>query len=253
MTGSASQIGPDLLALFDTTWVVNLPERRDRRRQTERELRRHFPAASVEERVRFYPAIRPADAGPFNALGSHGAFLSTLDILERAEAEGLARVLVLQDDVRFTRAWTTHGRWFLEQLETETWDVVQLGYLDPRGTTHRHLDRGPVLVDHHEAVIGAHCVGFDGGAIPLVLDHLRTVLTGEVGDDLRGPMPIDGAFNTLTWCHPEVRRLLPVPNLVGQRSSRSDIRPRAHDRIDALRPLLGAGRAAAGRLRDLRR
>ena len=243
----------NLLELFDRTYVINLAERRDRRRQTERELARHFPATAIAERVRFYDAIRPDDDGPIGNRGSYGCFLSFVDILATAAADDLGSVLVLQDDVHFLPAYRAHAAWAVEALATGHWDVAQLGYIDQHGATDEHLADAPVLCDFDGEVIGAHCVGFRGGAIEAMLEHLRTVIAGEPGDPLLGPMPVDGAFNTFTWVHPEVRRLLPVPNLVGQRSSRSDIRPKRHDQIGAIRPLLGVGRSALERLRGLTR
>lgn len=242
----------DLLTFFDRTEVVNLPERRDRRRQTERELRRHFPAATVAERVRFFEAVRPEDAGPFTNRGVHGAFRSTLEILRRAVDDGLDSVLMLQDDVRFTPAFRAHSGWLIDELDRRPWDLVQIGYLDHRGVTARHQGASPVLVELTDPVIGAHCVGFRGDGIARVVAHLEVLLSGRPGDPLRGPMPIDGAFNSFTWCHPDASRVVPVPSLVTQRSSRSDIRPKRHDRVALLRPFLDVGRVGAEWLRSFR-
>lgn len=243
----------NLLELFDRTSVINLPERRDRRRQTERELARHFPAATIAARVQFYDAIRPDDGGPIGNRGSYGCFLSVVDILETAAADGLSSVLVMQDDVQFLPAYRRHAAWLVEELAQGDWDLAQLGYIDKHGATQQHLPSAPVLCDFDEQVIGAHCIGFQSRVFEPMLDHLRTVMAGEPGDRVLGPMPVDGAFNTFKWCHPEIRRLLPVPNLVGQRSSRSDIRPKRHDQVGLLRPLLDVGRAAAERLRGFTR
>jgi hypothetical protein len=241
----------DLLDVFDRTYVLNLPERGDRRRETVRELERHFSAESVAERVEFFDAIRPEDEGPFRSRGSHGCFLSVLEILTGAEAEGLEAVLVLQDDVRFTSAFESHRGWLIEQVRTQHWDYLQLGYIDEAGATEQYESAAPILVDFDGEVIGAHCIGFRATVIPSMLEHLHAVMNGEPGDDLRGPMSVDGAFNTFKWCHPTARRLLPVPNMADQRSSRSDITPRRHDQISALRPALDLGRSAADRLRHV--
>ena len=244
----------NLLTVFDRTEIVNLPERRDRRRQTERELRRQFPAADIDERVRFFRAIRPETAGPFQNRGVHGAFLSTLEILRSAAADDLGAVLMMQDDVRFTKTYREAAPALLAELDHDRWDLVQLGYHDPWGsTTPPPPGSPPTFVELTGPVIGAHCIGFRRSVYQPLIEHLETVLGGTPGDDLRGPMPIDGAFNTFVQCTPGIRRLAPVPSLVGQRSSRSDIRPKRHDRIPALRPVLDAGRVGLERLRDLRR
>lgn len=239
----------DLLSFFDRTYVLNLPERSDRRRQTERELRRHFPGSSVADRVRYYPAIRPDDKGGFKKVGSHGCFLSVIDMLTTAEAEGLGSVLVLQDDVRFTPSFAKHERWLLDELSAVPWDYVQLGYIDGRGEVAQRCTAGPALVDFDGQVTGAHCVGFNGSVIGQMLEHLHAVLNGEPGDRLLGPMPVDGAFNTFKWLHPGAVRLLPVPNLVEQRKSRSDISPKKHDQIPGFRRVTEGARAALDRFR----
>lgn len=148
-----------------------------------------------------------------------------------------------------------HADRLVAALAAGDWDYAQLGYIDlhgyidQHGATDRHLPAAPVLCDFDEEVIGAHCVAFQRRVFTPMLDHLRTVITGELGDRLLGPMPVDGAFNTFKWCHPEARRLL--PNLVGQRSSRSDIRPKRHDQIGVLRPLLDLGRAVVTRAKGI--
>jgi glycosyl transferase, family 25 len=234
----------NLIELFDKTYVINLSERRDRRRATTTELRRYFPSPTVAERVTFHSAVRPDGAGPFPTQGSHGAFLSTIEVLTAAVDEGLERVLLMQDDVRFTAAFHEHGDWLLSRVAGDDWDIMQLGYIDLDGATDRHAPAAPVMVDFEQEVIGAHCIGFRGPAIGAMLDHLHICKNGEPGDDWTGPMSVDGAFNTFAWCRPEFRRMLPVPNMVGQRNSRSDVRPSRVDRIAPLRPLAAFARSA---------
>jgi glycosyl transferase, family 25 len=241
----------ELLDFFDRTYVINLPERRDRRRETLQELDRHFSSVSIAEKVEFFEAIRPDDEGPFRSRGSHGCFLSVLEIMSGASAEGLDAVLILQDDIRFTSAFEAHRDWLNDQVRTQHWDYLQLGYIDEAGATKHYESAAPSMVDFDGEVIGAHCIGFRAAVIPSMLEHLHAVRNGEPGDHLRGPMSVDGAFNTFKWCHPTTRRLLPVPNMADQRSSRSDITPRRHDRIPALRPALGLGRSMVNRLRPV--
>jgi hypothetical protein len=56
-------------------------------------------------------------------------------------------------------------------------------------------------------------------------------------------MPTDGTLNVFRWLNPDLPRLLVVPPLVRQRSSRSDVTTRALDRIPVVRSLVGVGRA----------
>ena len=48
---------------FDSVRIINLPERRDRRREMMRELT--TLGLANDPRVAFFPAIRPAEAGPW--------------------------------------------------------------------------------------------------------------------------------------------------------------------------------------------
>ena len=64
---------------FDSIVVINLPERVDRRRETEAELER----VGIKH-ARFFAAKRPADRGPFRTIGEHGCSLSHVAVLKEA-------------------------------------------------------------------------------------------------------------------------------------------------------------------------
>ena len=93
----------DVFAPFLQIRIINLPARRDRRRQMEAELRR--AGLGADPRVAFFPGIVSPDHAPFRARGEKGVFLSHLSILREAAKAG-ASVLILEDDADFTPAVT---------------------------------------------------------------------------------------------------------------------------------------------------
>lgn len=227
-----------LFAAFDRIRVVNLPQRKDRRAQMERELR----AAGVlgDPRVAFFPAIACSDPGPFRRVGSHGAFCSHLALLREA-AEADQSILILQDDCDF----------LLAELEgyrlPPQWDLFYGGYVasDPDN-----------LVDSD--IIGAHFMGFSRRAAKVSADYLTRYLGPDFPPDAKAAAqpgfdpairpPIDGAFVWMRRAHPELVTVFAM--LGAQRPSRTDIGDqRLFDRIPVLRTLAGWAR----RLRRTRR
>lgn len=232
----------NLLDFFERAYVINLPSRTDRRREMEHELRRADVGLRPEQlasQVEFFPAIRPTEAAPFTLVGRKGASLSFLAVLKDARARGLSRVLVLQDDAEFVPDFQRRAAPVLAELAARPWGLVQLGYL---GEPVPPADPAPLLHEFAGEVIGAHCCGVS----PLALERLIALFElqhrGVDGDHLHGPMPVDGTITVFRWLNPEVPRLLAVPSLAGQRSSRSDIIPGRFDRLPWLRPLVSFAR-----------
>ncbi|MFV0525347.1 MAG: glycosyltransferase family 25 protein [Acidimicrobiales bacterium] len=242
----------DLLATFDRVYVINLAERVDRRRETLAEMARHATAGSIDEKVEFFPARTSDVADGFSSPNLRGCFLSHLEVLRHAEAAGWERILVLEDDVEFT----PQARETLTQLQPELladdYDVAQLGYMDIHGhVADLDLD-GPGLVPFDGEILGAHCVAYSAHGTTRVRDHLERLLTGPRHHPLRGPMSPDGALNVLPWIDPDARRLIAVPCLANQRSSRSDITPSWIDRGPVTRVMAATLRRSTT-LRGLRR
>ena len=111
---------------FDRTYVINLPERKDRRIQMERHL-----GDLGATRVRFFPAIRADRARPFRSAEQAGCFLSHRRVLMEAYADGLESVLILEDDAEFVEPQTFHAAWGIlrPQLDDTSWGVFQAGWL----------------------------------------------------------------------------------------------------------------------------
>lgn len=233
----------NLLDFFERAYVINLASRTDRRREMEHELRRADVGLRPEQlanQVEFFPAIRPTEAAPFTLVGRKGASLSFLSVLKDARARGLSRVLVLQDDAEFVPDFQRRAGAVLAELAARPWGVAQLGYLgEPVAAP---ADPAPRLHEFDGEVIGAHCCGVSQLALERLIALFERQHGGVDGDHRYGPMPVDGTINVFRWLNPELPRLLAVPSLAGQRSSRSDIIPGRFDRLPWLRPLVSFAR-----------
>src|SRR5690242_11230903 len=80
--------------------VINLPERKDRRKEMLAELAR--AGLGGDPRIAFTDAVKPDTFAPWRSKGERGCFLSHLTILEEA-ATANESVLILEDDCDFTR------------------------------------------------------------------------------------------------------------------------------------------------------
>lgn len=216
----------NFFAQYDRVRVVSLRKRRDRRREMIASLRQ----AGAED-FEFFDAYRTTDAGPFRKIGSHGCYLSHLEILREA-AEGNESVLVLQDDCDFSESATSY-------LVPDGTDIFYGGYF---ASSH---PANPEISD----IIGAHCMGFSAVAAKAAYKYLEGLLqqsneaiSGGLYNPSNGPMlpPIDGCLVWFRRSHPEIKTVF--YKLCEQRSSRSDVSPHPLDRIAGVRDLMGMAR-----------
>lgn len=224
-----------LIRIFERIYIVNLPERSDRRLEMDHELAR-IGLRVDGSALRYFPAIRPDDAGLFPSIGARGCFLSHLAILDECVRERINRVLVLEDDASLSENLAQLGGDTRQSLEG-SWDMAYLGHrLDLPRTARQWIQfPGPVATTHAYALRGA--------AIQTLQQHLRACLAREPGHPEGSPMHVDGAFSVYRQQHPAFITLVSNPSLVGQRSSRSDIYPnRWYDRMAATRGVLGIAR-----------
>lgn len=222
---------------YDRVRIVSLPERTDRRREMQGELRN--AGFSGDLQMVFFDAFKLADPGPFRSCGSHGCYLSHLAILREA-ATANESVLILQDDCEFLPEVTEY------QLPAGV-DVFYGGY---------HASDPSDL--HASDIIGAHCMGFSPRAAQLASEYLAQMLDPSFPPDAKAAAqsgfdpavrpPIDGALVWFRRAHPELRTVFHL--LANQRTSRSDVTPRRlFDRVMGLRQLASGARRIRRRLR----
>ena len=226
----------NLIEQFDRVYIVNLPEREDRRQEMEVELNR--AGLRIDgDRIRFHKAVRPEDAGLFPSLGARGCFLSHLAILNDAIDSDLERILVMEDDLcldeRFGRAQERMSRRLMEK----GWCFAYLGHVEPLEN-----DGGePAWRATWQPIATTHFYALNREAIRPLRDHLQACLSRHPGHPMGSPMHVDGAYSLFRAAHPEMLTLMSVPSMGGQRSSRSDIYPNKwYDRVPGVKRLAGA-------------
>ena len=232
---------------FDAIYIINLTTRTDRRR----EMIDQLALAGLDpasQKIHFFDAIRPDDAGGFPTLGTRGCFLSHLGVLKATLAAGNRRTLVLEDDVDFVRDFQVAFGRALPRLEADDWGMAYLGVLSI--TPPLLPDGAPVtVVPPASAVQGAHMFAVKLDVLPSLVAYLEAMLRRPPGDPAGGPMHVDGAYGWFRQAHPQMTTVTCTPVLGVQRPSRTDIHalrwfdrvPMVRDVVQRLRRLRAAG------------
>ena len=195
---------------YDRIRIVNLPERQDRREETDQELQRI--GWRSHPKIDYFPALRMSDPGPFLRVGSHGNFLGQLQILEDALA-AQQTVLIMEDDCRFLPAIST----FTPASDT---DILYGGF--------EWASMPENLPDAD--IIGSHCMGFSLPAIERLVPFLKSLLDlstqidpaivrSEFNPQIRPP--IDGAYVWFRRYNPDLKT--EFASVACQRSSATDV------------------------------
>jgi glycosyl transferase family 25 len=227
---------------FDRIYVINLPYRRDRRKQIERELSAVGMPFTLGQ-VELFSAIRPDSAGEFSSIGYRGAFLSHLEVLKRAQAEQLQTVLVMEDDLTLFDVFKKYEKSLIEQLSQRDWDIIHFGY-EPQQGNPADDQAGVTLQPCFRDVIGTHFYGVNRKALAPLIQFLEAMLQRPPGHPEGGPMSPDGALNMFCTQNPAIIRLLSIPCLGKQRSSRSDISSKWFDQVPVLNELVNVVRSS---------
>lgn len=227
-----------MLHNFDIIRVVSLPERLDRRKAITNEFRKYgfigkqqnLPTS--DNQMAFFDAFRVTDAGLFRSAGSHGAYLSHLEILREAAGKNQS-VLIFQDDCSF------YGDIISYKLPDDC-DVFYGGWM---------LDNpADEEVIHNAHIIGAHFMGFSPKAAKLATTYLTNLLDPSFPPDPEAAAtepnfnphrrpPIDGALVWFRRAHPELKTVF--EKLGEQRCSATDIGNRSQlDKFPALAPIV---------------
>lgn len=240
-TGTA----PSIFDAFERIYIINLPSRPDRLRQVLSDLN----SAHIFEndpKLRIFPGVRPNDAGGFPTIGTHGCFLSHLGVLREAYKDGLANVLLLEDDLALEAAARLPQPQLVEVLRAGNWDFAYPGHIEESGDP----TALPTWTTTEKPLVCAHFLAFNGRALPALVGYLEDCLTRPVGDPDGGPMHVDGAYSMFRQRNPDLVTLLSMPSLGGQRSSRSDIHVnRWFDRMPVFREAASLARTAINYIR----
>jgi glycosyl transferase family 25 len=212
------------------TFIINLPDRSDRRLEMMRELKR------VGWTAEFFPAIRPDGPGNFPSVGARGCFLSHLALLKLAMSRQLPSVAILEDDLNFCDEFSRRWASAALALAQQDWAIFYAGHILAEQA------EGVVALTPVTPVQCAHFMLINGWALPILIAGLETILSRDAGDPNGGPMHVDGAYSTLRAQNKDLRTLAYFPTMGYQRSSRSDIYEQWFDEIGILRPFVSAAR-----------
>jgi glycosyl transferase, family 25 len=244
-TGAAggTGLGDHIFERFERVRIINLVDRPDRRREMLSELDR---LGGVPPNVGFHDAHRPDNAGGFPSLGARGCFESHLSVLRSARDAKVQSLLILEDDLDFTRGARSRLAKVVPELFRQRWDLFYGAHLLP--TDGR---RGLVQVAGEDPVLTASFVAFDGRVLEPLVDFLEGILTRPPGSPDYGPMHVDGAYTVFRLLHPQYLTFAAFPPLGRQRSSPSDITPgnMLLDRWSTTRPFAALLRRAYNTLR----
>jgi len=105
----------NIIEYFDRTQIVSLAKRTDRRVETQNEFNKFgFPLNT--ENVSFFEAISPTDPAGFPSCGIRGCFMSHLVIFDKAIELGVKNILMLEDDIAFSKHILEYGAIAVEGL-----------------------------------------------------------------------------------------------------------------------------------------
>jgi hypothetical protein len=231
-----------LTDLFGCTFVINLPERRDRRRAITRELERAGTPFS-RGKVELFSAVKPKVAAGFPSRGVRGCFLSHLSVLRLARERDCESVLILEDDLTLSPLLGPNVDVLADVLQRKTWGFVYLGHVEP-------LDEaeGANLLPFTGPLRTSHFYAVSRPAIDALCQYLEAAHDRAPGDPAGGPMHLDAALTMFRAEHPELTTYIANPNLGWQRSSRSDIHSTFSQSAPVLRNFYDVARYLRGRL-----
>lgn len=221
-----------IIEFFDRVRIINLSSRKDRRQETESEFKRYgFPINT--EKVGFFDAVCPASPEGFPSSGVRGCFLSHMKIVEEAEKQGLNNILILEDDICFSKYILEYGAVAIEGLEKIDWDIAYFGHA--LGNKSSEIAWREI----NEPMLLAHFYALNGKSIHDFHQFLQRILERPPGHPDGGPMHYDGALNTFKKHNPNIKAYYFSQNLGYQRPSRTNLHEVSFlDRYHVLNPVM---------------
>lgn len=220
--------------LFDAIFVINLPERHDRKEEMLKMIHQ-FSLVSKQGAPVFFPAIRPKELGEWPSIGAKGCFMSHLEVLKQARARNYRDILVLEDDCELASCWQKHYQELLQWKTQAKWDIAFLGnYLNLPASASLEMVKVP-----KEGMRTTHFLCFNSCVFDRLINFLENVTLRKRGHTEGGPQHFDGALNMFVWQNPDINAYAANPSLATQRSSKSDVTPSLLDRLPVVKHLVG--------------
>lgn len=201
---------------FDSTQIVNLVERVDRRDETIEEFNRYgFPINT--NKVNFFKAIRPAEPKGFSNSGVRGCFLSHMKIVKEAEKSNIDNLLIIEDDICFNSKIEELGEISILKLKEMDWDILYFGNI-----LENNSDKIK-WIETHEPMMTTHFYAINGKVFKEFINFLQKILDRSPGHPDGGPMHYDGAISTFRRQNPHIKTYYFSKNLGYQRPSKTDL------------------------------
>lgn len=254
---------------FDKIYIINLPERVDRRRGMERELK-SIGLDYSSEKVEIFSAIKPAEKLAYPNIGVLGCSMSHLEVLRIAQREGLKNVLMMEDDLAISSRFLKLEEELVNELINVNWDMVFLGYFPYHGlnfSDYYDESKGEFVSDYkllkktHYPTQGAHFYAVKNTAYERLIGFFENFIDQrsksffyeQYGDykDLDGAYP-DTAYCIFRFKNPDLEVLITKYSLGWQRSSKSDLTPATiFDNIAFVKPFLDVFRNLKYRVKKI--
>lgn len=200
---------------FDEVRIINLVDRQDRRREITDQLN---SVGGIASNISFFDAQRPGSPGEFPSIGARGCFESHFSILREAGDRGSQTLLVLEDDLDFTRDGRLRMEPLLDELAGQDWSLFYGAHVMPMDGR-----QGLVRIATDEPVMTTSFVAFRGKAIGELVTFLEAMSKRQAGSPDWGPMHVDGAYTVFRRLNPQHSTFAAFPSLGRQRSSPSDV------------------------------
>lgn len=189
----------DMLSVFDHVYVINLPHRQDRRRDMAAELGR-LGLGFDHPAVTLFPAVFPADQGPFSSRGARGCFESHLGVHRRILADDVPRALILEDDAGFGPEFAPRFAALAPELKGLDWDVLYSVAPITLEDGDEELGRGMIRLAPEHGFPTTHFMGVSRGFSERAVPYLQAMLGRLPGRLTAGPCmwtaPIAGCGGT---------------------------------------------------------
>ena len=205
----------EYLQSFDRICILNPAGRADRRREVSRELRRQ--GITVDgHRVRFVDPVTPAALDKLPSDPAWGGFLSHLKTLRQARAEGVQRLLVLEDDLAFLDP-LGEARRLVSALRQEPWHIAYFSPLQPPSAA--NLGSGLRWDPLSQTAIATQAYAVNGMALAVMISFLEACLSRPASSTDGGVLRLDRALALLHQARPDLRALVASQALVSRRQA----------------------------------
>lgn len=230
---------------FDRIYIVFLPERIERIKSMEDQIRR---LNLNTEKVIWFPGLRFTEAAGFPKVSVRGCVMSQYTILNQALEDGLEKVLILQEDCNLSRYFLKNQEAILQELAVTEWDFAYLGHDQNLNKASTYF----VKADPKDKIMLTHCCAYHRRVIPRLTQLIAEGAERSPGDPRGGPMYFDGFMNFFRSRNPEVSTVMASPSLAWQLASTSSLNPNPLEHHQFLAPIFKLRRLIKNTLLSLK-